>query len=237
MRGAPCHIRPGCGQTGIIPAYAGSTLVDRAIKCCGRDHPRVCGEHAYLRCAKSLPRGSSPRMRGAPLGSDGLPSCGGIIPAYAGSTHEDTDSYIWVKDHPRVCGEHFTKGGIHWRRRGSSPRMRGAQGCDAMTHRRVRIIPAYAGSTGPRGSCGGCRGDHPRVCGEHDHGRDDDDRVQGSSPRMRGAPQAALSTSVRMRIIPAYAGSTGSCPGCGSIRRDHPRVCGEHATLIAAISR
>ena len=31
-----------------------------------------------------------------------------------------------------------------------------------------------------------------------------------------------------MRIIPAYAGNTGSKPASTSSMRDHPRICGEH---------
>ena len=35
------------------------------------------------------------------------------------------------------------------------------------------------------------------------------------------------------RIIPAYAGSTYHLPLRRSVRGDHPRVCGEHAPLMA----
>ena len=50
------------------------------------NHPRVCGEHSgAYRCAYGS-RGSSPRMRGAPLVSPRCFLAYGIIPAYAGST-------------------------------------------------------------------------------------------------------------------------------------------------------
>ena len=45
MRGTrfvPLGFRGGCG---IIPAYAGNTLVFDADRLERRDHPRVCGEH------------------------------------------------------------------------------------------------------------------------------------------------------------------------------------------------
>ena len=52
---------------------------------CG-DHPRVCGEHAYVSIIPSMKGGSSPRMRGAHLGGQLGASVHRIIPAYAGST-------------------------------------------------------------------------------------------------------------------------------------------------------
>ena len=106
--------------------------------------------------------------------------------------------------------------------------MRGARlglggGCDA-----PGIIPAYAGSTFEQGKKDKAPWDHPRVCGEHTNYNSYTATVQGSSPRMRGAQVLLAERTVDRRIIPAYAGSTGSSSSGTSIRRDHPRVCGEH---------
>ena len=46
---------------------------------------------------------------------------------------------------------------------------------------------------------------------------------------MRGAPCEHIRDLVRQGIIPAYAGSTTRAAFCSTTRRDHPRVCGEHA--------
>ena len=86
MRGA-LHV---CGVlrilTGIIPAYAGSTVTASRPPARSGDHPRVCGEHRH-RGLGDLPRqGSSPRMRGAHSGLCSERAQCGIIPAYAGST-------------------------------------------------------------------------------------------------------------------------------------------------------
>ena len=51
-------------------------------------------------------------------------------------------------------------------------------------------------------------GDHPRVCGEHQHTVMNAGRGWGSSPRMRGALMDAKTAIDGMGIIPAYAGST-----------------------------
>ena len=46
---------------------------------------------------------------------------------------------------------------------------------------------------------------------------------------MRGAQTHVWATSLTCRIIPAYAGSTGSACTLPGSCRDHPRVCGEHS--------
>ena len=45
MRGTPFRITEINWQIGIIPAYAGNTLIFTRASIRRRDHPRVCGEH------------------------------------------------------------------------------------------------------------------------------------------------------------------------------------------------
>ena len=92
----------------------------------------------------------------------------------------------------------------------------------------TRIIPAHAGNTLTAYSLVlECR-DHPRTCGEHLYPPFDRCAPSGSSPRMRGTPDIAPSSSYPARIIPAHAGNT--LISRSSTRRtwDHPRACGEH---------
>ena len=70
------------------------------------DHPRVCGEHEDDDLYTAYPQGSSPRMRGAHWHLDDEWNRAGIIPAYAGSTHDVNTTNTGEGDHPRVCGEH-----------------------------------------------------------------------------------------------------------------------------------
>ena len=86
MRGAPGQVTFICAAAGIIPAYAGSTLMSAAENDVAWDHPRVCGEHIAVALALMSGMGSSPRMRGAHGHERDLRIGGGIIPAYAGST-------------------------------------------------------------------------------------------------------------------------------------------------------
>ena len=134
---------------GIIPAYAGSTYpYDGHCLMC-RDHPRVCGEHRRWCAARPVLLGSSPRMRGAHVQARGQRAWVGIIPAYAGSTHDRDRCRAQHRDHPRVCGEHVMLGRIESATAGSSPRMRGALAMASETPCCSGIIPAYAGSTPP----------------------------------------------------------------------------------------
>ena len=70
----------------IIPAHAGQT---RSPSCHCRvhsDHPRACGANAAIFCTVDGICGSSPRMRGKPLGYDTADKLHRIIPAHAGQT-------------------------------------------------------------------------------------------------------------------------------------------------------
>ena len=65
VRGAPRARRIGAPPRGIIPACAGSTISSKASWMARRDHPRMCGEHAFLVRAAFVTSGSSPHVRGA----------------------------------------------------------------------------------------------------------------------------------------------------------------------------
>ena len=171
---------------GIIPAYAGNTCSTSSNASVTRDHPRVCGEHRWLRAVPSAPAGSSPRMRGTQARSTLTARPPWIIPAYAGNTYPlaGIRSYTW--DHPRVCGEHLHRCQTTNRWEGSSPRMRGTPSFQPVGIEYKGIIPAYAGNTSPPLSDVPSDGDHPRVCGEHFSTTMGRERLQGSSPRMRG---------------------------------------------------
>ena len=58
----------------------------------------------------------------------------------------------------------------------------------------------------------------------------------GSSPRMRGKPQAHSPKRHRRRLIPAHAGKTLACDRGRSTRRAHPRACGENELILGNVS-
>ena len=172
--------------------------------------------------------GSSPHTRGARASHDAAMASSWIIPAYAGSTNTDPAPTPAAGDHPRIRGEHGSgrrcrPGGV-----GSSPHTRGAPKRPGRLTRPGGIIPAYAGSTPARVSRRSGSPDHPRIRGEHAPARSRAAGMVGSSPHTRGARLDSLRVEDAVRIIPAYAGSTGEFGGGVHGCEDHPRIRGEH---------
>ena len=71
---------------GLIPTYAGNTKTPLSQDRDSRAHPHVCGEHGDTLQDTIVDLGSSPRMRGTPLGGINLHARVGLIPTYAGNT-------------------------------------------------------------------------------------------------------------------------------------------------------
>ena len=112
---------------GIIPACAGNTTVSKTSRRRSGDHPRVCGEHRDQILQNLRDLGSSPRVRGTLLQHEGLKILAGIIPACAGNTGKHSPLVRFLRDHPRVCGEHPLDIIQELFALGSSPRVRGTQ--------------------------------------------------------------------------------------------------------------
>ena len=189
----------------------------------------MCGEH-FIISARGLGKtGSSPHVRGAQFRGEFVDHLVGIIPACAGSTLARNAMRPIRRDHPRMCGEHADRAGVGAVGAGSSPHVRGAH------VRRLRvplvsgIIPACAGSTNSSMVFPVDKRDHPRMCGEHGRVVTVNGNVKGSSPHVRGALGAHGARRRVRGIIPACAGSTLSMVLRQSCKRDHPRMCGEHA--------
>ena len=101
-KGSSPHTRGALGdtrrrrvETGIIPAYAGSTRAPARIPHLVQDHPRIRGEHGLMSLILDRFRGSSPHTRGARQSGEGQRTFRGIIPAYAGSTRSG-GGMMWI---------------------------------------------------------------------------------------------------------------------------------------------
>ena len=105
-------------------------------------------------------------------------------------------------------GEHHDVAGELGKVRGSSPHARGAPYLVSVSVGPHGIIPACAGSTSPRWSARGSRGDHPRMRGEHVDYEVTPALGEGSSPHARGAQALSRHFAGVAGIIPACAGST-----------------------------
>ena len=62
----------------------------------------------------------------------------------------------------------------------------------------------------------------------------DDINGEGPPPRMRGKVQLRNGKQTSRGITPAYAGKRWTVAGTVAARWDHPRVCGEKASLMLA---
>ena len=175
------------GALGIIPAYAGSTIVPHGSSPESADHPRIRGEHLVVGELVAGECGSSPHTRGAQVLGDDLGVHLGIIPAYAGSTFALSNASRWDQDHPRIRGEHVPEQAFGYPQAGSSPHTRGALLRGNAFRGVPGIIPAYAGSTQRRLGVEQPPQDHPRIRGEHCRSAASRPFCPGSSPHTRGA--------------------------------------------------
>ena len=134
-------------REGITPAYAGKSLRWCSLCPVPWDHPRVCGEKAFRKLAKSLMQGSPPRMRGKAGILVRLLAIDGITPAYAGKSLAYGAQDVTPRDHPRVCGEKVVLIICATVYIGSPPRMRGKEAEGEAVLNAYGITPAYAGKS------------------------------------------------------------------------------------------
>ena len=196
-----------------------------------RDHPRGCGENIVFVQFREKQVGSPPRMRGKRIIAPYNGRYGRITPADAGKTSIKERDYTIFQDHPRGCGENTLSYVLRPPPKGSPPRMRGKPYFFHDFHFRHRITPADAGKTLPRSISPTLARDHPRGCGENRQMTSGREYIKGSPPRMRGKLQSLLVLLQRTRITPADAGKTIFVRICIKRYRDHPRGCGENATM------
>ena len=219
---------------------------------CIRDHPRLRGEHLITFRISTVEAGS-PRLRGehwltnTPLidriGSP--PLARGtlqiiithqiifrITPACAGNTGHVSCKVLTPQDHPRLRGEHelFCQRDVN--HPGSPPLARGTQAFDNGWWQSDGITPACAGNTAviflP---CPEVK-DHPRLRGEHSIFRAPSAQGNGSPPLARGTHTICSQEYMDYRITPACAGNTETGKPPEMFYQDHPRLRGEHRSIM-----
>ena len=231
-RGKQVASKPGVAGHGLIPAWAGKTGGQNRHVCARRAHPRVGGENRRLPLLGPRVRGSSPRGRGKRRASAFWLNVGGLIPAWAGKTMGGLSTRCDIGAHPRVGGENATAIFENLNSIGSSPRGRGKRRGGVSPGHGDRLIPAWAGKTKQRRRLLGGERAHPRVGGENSLSDTTNTLSIGSSPRGRGKRQPFTPLDAGERLIPAWAGKTGSAANARSWRTAHPRVGGENALTV-----
>ena len=227
-RGKPCLHMAVSVSSGLIPAWAGKTVMRTFEPLGARAHPRVGGENLGRYRLRQDVIGSSPRGRGKPYIRRRRAGIQRLIPAWAGKTSWRLAPPRDRGAHPRVGGENLICRDHRRVLCGSSPRGRGKPHCSDQRTLRGGLIPAWAGKTST-GSVlpDGCRA-HPRVGGENAIMTVISGALTGSSPRGRGKQFGGFGVDAGLRLIPAWAGKTSAFDAARSARAAHPRVGGEN---------
>ena len=189
VRGTLCLEPCPSSERRIIPARAGNAGARSARAGAGSDHPRACGERGGDSGALSGSGGSSPRVRGTRFPNVRRQRRDRIIPARAGNAPTRHPPCRGRPDHPRACGERFSRMRSVTSAHGSSPRVRGTLKYKDLPGVGPRIIPARAGNARPFLSRAYGSQDHPRACGERGFDSGAKYAPAGSSPRVRGTPR------------------------------------------------
>ena len=157
---------------GLIPAWAGKTLVRRLGGHQAKAHPRVGGENAVEVDPAVVRVGSSPRGRGKPPIIPYALYRIRLIPAWAGKTLVVGGRACPPRAHPRVGGENSSCDRLVQPGSGSSPRGRGKLRKEMLSLTHGRLIPAWAGKTPCEAAADVAGEAHPRVGGENNKRRD-----------------------------------------------------------------
>ena len=135
-----------------------------------------------------------------------------------------------------MCGEKIALISPFHSGSGSPPRVRGKGSGGAKVEAHTGITPACAGKRRHQPFFRLAYRDHPRVCGEKIQVKLKDYNVKGSPPRVRGKDYYILYFRGRCGITPACAGKSHVGFAAHSLRRDHPRVCGEKSSIVPPYS-
>ena len=149
MRGTHPHHQEKQDGPRFIPAHAGNSRIIRRGTPRTPVHPRACGELSGLGADTDTVRGSSPRMRGTPVGGSGSNPRHRFIPAHAGNSPASSRHGPAWPVHPRACGELNRHSVGSTSETGSSPRMRGTLILATNRQSKRRFIPAHAGNSWP----------------------------------------------------------------------------------------
>ena len=106
-----------------------------------------------------------------------------------------------------MCGEKARSRAMPTSAIGSPPHVRGKVGVTDIAPVSPRITPACAGKS--------------TICGEWQQ------TFGGSPPHVRGKDMDTLQTVHDARITPACAGKRATICSSSTMKRDHPRMCGE----------
>ena len=146
-RGGLVYLVEVVGADGLIPAYAGRTILCSRPSRSYRAHPRLRGADYTTLDEVAHDVGSSPLTRGG-LNREAIAEhMDRLIPAYAGRTLTPAGVISGGGAHPRLRGADRVSLVYESLREGSSPLTRGGLARLVNASARSGLIPAYAGRT------------------------------------------------------------------------------------------
>ena len=193
-----------CARTGSSPRLRGTRSRRSAIEP-APVHPRACGEHAVACAARRrgrfipAPAGNTRRRASQSVSV-------GSSPRLRGTRDRAERTHLRVTVHPRACGEHAVGADATSRQAGSSPRLRGTRRPALLRLSESGSSPRLRGTLRPGLRCVDAQRFIPAPAGNTHATARSATRCDGSSPRLRGTPDATLHRRQR-RFIPAPAGN------------------------------
>ncbi len=185
-RGGPLWVFLSVVAGGLIPAYAGRTVMVGEVSDIVRAHPRLRGADPAIPGSSSEVAGSSPLTRGGLAWAMFAFGIVRLIPAYAGRTRGIPSWSASPRAHPRLRGADIHEPHPLYLWWGSSPLTRGGLCASPTRFMGEGLIPAYAGRTWGH-VCEGLRhGAHPRLRGADSEKAMPSITIAGSSPLTRG---------------------------------------------------
>ena len=130
-------------------------------------------------------------------------------------------------DDPRAGGDDERPTLRHQALTGRSPRWRGRRVTDVRPGASVRTIPALAGTTAARSPSTPGLADDPRAGGDDTMTHRSRHDRRGRSPRWRGRLTPRASGCLKLRTIPALAGTTSRASATAWTTWDDPRAGGD----------
>ena len=219
-------------MAGSSPRLRGTRAATRTLAERRRFIPAPAGNTSSRDAGRSLRR-----FIPAPAGNTpmhvGVPACDAVHPRACGEHRHRRARRTASPVHPRACGEHASTASAQSSAKRFIPAPAGntRQPSDARRHAAV-----HPRACGEHALCDGivrrAHAVHPRACGEHGVSSAPSGSSAGSSPRLRGTPEASAARLQSSGSSPRLRGTRAAERRPSRLHAVHPRACGEHDNAI-----
>jgi len=120
---------------------------------------------------------------------------------------------------------------------GAPPRVRGLLYLNKLLRAARRSTPARAGIITLSGSRRFKLQEHPRACGDYHYVTSRTSRFMGAPPRVRGLYRPPRIEDPPAGSTPARAGIMTASSSASSLKREHPRACGDYDDVVGVYGR